>query len=263
MAFNMCHFINMKDKKVFLLNHSNIDDITHSRVKEFCYKRLNHEMIHLCYEDYIGRYIEKIYRKKWRFIRHNVNDYKLNYRKNHVSAEIAGFFENTGHIHVIFPGEMFFEEKIIQEIRSLDKSAYLKDKKIKIFIKNKKSTDQTDNVLIYSKYLNDDEYNFIFDSCDYVGIIYNPASYVYRSSGIFFDAVTFKKPIIYCKNMFFDEKVRQFGDIGLEYLNSMKGCFDSISQASYDIERKNMESVYQYYSNKNLLDDLRKIIESE
>ncbi len=266
-AFNVCRFAKTKDKKIYLLNHSNIDEVTRSKVKQFCYRRLRDEMVDLCYEEYIGRYIEETYDKKWCCMRHNVNDFKLEYKRNHVSEEIAGFFESadslSGHMYVIFPGEMFNEEKIIQEIHSLEKSSYLREKKIKIFVKNKKYAAPTDNVLLWHRYLNDDEYSYIFEHCHYVGIIYNPSDYVYRSSGIFFDAATFKKPIIYCKTLFFDDKVERFGDIGLEYSDSLKACLDNISQARYGIEEKHMESVYGYYSDINVLGDLNNMIGSE
>ena len=50
--------------KMYILNHSNIDDIRRSRVKRIAYNKLNKNITNLCYEEYIGNYIETHYNKK-------------------------------------------------------------------------------------------------------------------------------------------------------------------------------------------------------
>lgn len=259
-VFNILKIV---DKKIYsnlyILNHSNIDDVRNSRIKTFAYKRLNRCITNLCYEEFIGKFIQENYNKKWKLLRHNINNYKKLYYDID-NSKIISFFEKKDYTYISILGELAFKDQIFKELIQLEESGYLQRKKIKIFIKEKNICKETNNIIFFNKYLSDTEYSYVLDKSHYISIIYNAKEYKYRVSGIFFDAVTFKKPIIYRKSLFFQEIRDRFGNFGIEYKDCMREVIDCIFNNNYRQLCAIMDEIYDYYSDKNVKEDLIKII---
>ena len=259
-AVTLFNFIDwLKVKQIFILNHSNIDDIEQSKIKRILYARLNKSLIDVCYEKYIGEHIKNEFDKRWVRVRHNISNYKRIYDKSRVNTNIQTFFEDTSYIYFIIPGIISNSDSFMFQVQEADISGLLESKRLKVFIKHNSMKYNSSNVMCYNSYLSDEEYSFIFDKCHYVGIIYAD-DYKYRVSGIFFDAVTFKKPIIYVKNMFFEEQEKIFGDIGIVYSGALRESIDQINDIRYSKQKNIYEWINDYYSDEHLMTDLKAIL---
>lgn len=258
-GFNILHLITKsKYPRVYILNHSNIDDIDNSKIKQFAYRRLNKCITNIVYEDYIGEHIQKNYNKKWIKVRHNINNYKLFFRYDNVKNSIKDFFSDTNMKYIIVPGMLSNQSEFMNQIILLDKENYFTKHRIKIFIKAKAVRYKSNYIYCFNEYLSDDEYSFLFERCNYVSIIYS-SDYKYRVSGIYFDAVTFVRPIIFSSNMFFDCQRKRFGDIGINFTGILKDALDQITDERYEKEYKVIKEINNYYSDKNLKTDLQLI----
>lgn len=244
--------------KMYILNHSNIDDIRRSRVKRIAYNKLNKNITNLCYEEYIGNYIETHYNKKWKLLRHNINNFKKYYGKIN-NEDIVDFFD-ADYKYISIIGELSFKEKIFSELIELDDSGYLQNRHVKVFIKDKKITRKSQGVFVYNEYLSDNEYSYILDKSHYVLIIYDSNEYLYRISGIFFDAVTFGKPVIYSNCLFFESVYNRFGEFGIRYNGNIREVLNSISEEEYYRACMTIEKISRYYSDINVKNDLFNII---
>ncbi len=245
--------------KTYIYNHSNIDEIISSRIKNKMFNLISSDIHFVCYEEFIRNKVEILYQKQSIVIRHNISNYKKKFMLEKVRKELKQFFNDESFV-ISFPSTIYDQYNILSCIIKLDKSGYLRDHGIKIFIKRATSEYVSKNIMILNDYLTFDEYSYIFLKSNSIGIIYNPSEYVYRVSGVYFDALTFKKPVIYSKTLFFEDQVKRFGAIGSEYTQDMRKSIIDICNADYDELINNISKANNYYSDINVLSDLKGII---
>ena len=59
-----------KNRRVFLFNHNNIDQLLSSKIKAYCFRSLGDEFVHLSYEKYISDFIEYEFNKESKVVFH-------------------------------------------------------------------------------------------------------------------------------------------------------------------------------------------------
>lgn len=258
-VFNLCR---MKYKslfsKIFMLNHSNADEVLTSKVKGIAFAGIPKQITQIYYEDFIGAKMSDTFGVQYRVVFHNINDYKLlNNKENEVSQQLRKFFSDDNSIYIISPSSNEIDEEFYNRIIKLDKTGFFAKNKIKLFFKEKRINYKSDHVLFYNKLLSDNEYSFIFYKTYYV-LLYYSLSYQYRVSGVYFDAVTFCKPIIYNVNMFFYYQNKEY-NIGMPLSKeTIETTFDEIPKADYQTLSANMKHVKDGYSEDAILSQFRK-----
>ena len=132
--------------------------------------------------------------------------------------------------------------------------------KVRIFVKDKLLSRISKNLMIEKNYLSDDEYAFLVDSCHYLLLGYNAERYKHRVSGVYYDAITFLKPIIYSESLFFLDQNERFGDIGIRLVDNFKKVIDECLHADYAQIIENIKKVNRFYQDEMVLEDYKEII---
>lgn len=255
----LSHAFFIKGCKVFLMNHLNVDELETSSIKRLAFKSLPKNFTHIVYEDFIRDYVINKYNRKCLTLQHNLNTYKINALCP--NSKLKKFFESDkDSILFVAPSGNFLGNITLDEIIKLDKNGYFKEKKFRVFIKNKGIQYESDNLLITNEYLSDGEYTNAFIMADYIFLPYN-LSYKYRASGVYFDALTFCKPIIYSNTLFFMNQIERFGELGISLKETVKETFDGYSLENFEIHKSNINKARLYYSDDNYRNRIKSIIE--
>ena len=112
--------------------------------------------------------------------------------------------------------------------------------------------------MIINEYLSDDDYSFLMNASTYNLLLYEE-SYQHRISGVYFDSLAFKKPIIFNSNTFFDDQELRFGMIGIRFRN-FDTLFNDLKKANYEAFLHSIAKATNYYSDANVLEDYNNII---
>ena len=247
-------------KKMFILNHSNPDEVLSSKIKRFFYKYISDDIKNVFYEDYIGKKISEITDRKYYVLHHNLNDYKKNVSAYTViNDSLSRFFEDKA-LYLVSVSSNEIPKEIVEEILKLDRDGVLTHNNVKVFIKNKIHDFSSSNVLFYTDFLTDDEYSYIIQQSDYVMILYNDQTYRYRVSGVYFDAITFSKPIFHNENLFIEKQREKYGDIGVMVeKNKLEVAIQNVISTDYSKLQDNICSIREYYSNDCILKEFEEI----
>lgn len=266
-AFVMCAFRFKYKKlfqKIFLLNHSNADEILGNKIKKAAFQMIPSAVTNVFYEKYIGEKIQAYTKKSYKVIHHNINDYKmLCGKKEHVRKELLDFFGAEECLYVVSPSSNEIDMSFFDEIMEMDKTGVLSENKIKFFIKDKRVEYCSEHVYFFHEFLSDDEYSYVLKEASFVLLLYNEKTYRYRVSGVYFDAVTFQKPIIYSNNLFFEDQRRRFHDIGVLLDGSVFKCIEEIQKCNYSLYQMQMEAIREAYSGKELLKEFKEVLRDE
>lgn len=246
-------------RRVFLMNHLNIDELESSSIKRLAFKSLPKSFIHIVYEDFIRDYVKKQYKRKCLTLQHNLNTYKI--EVSCLDSKLKTFIESDkDSVLFVAPSGNFLNNITLDEIIKLDKNGYFKQKHFRVFIKNKGIQYASDHLLITNEYLSDGEYTSAFKKTDYIFLPYD-LSYKYRASGVYFDALTFCKPIIYSNTLFFRDQVERFGEIGISLKTTIQETLDGYCRTKYEQHKANIEKARLYYSDDNYRNKIKNIIE--
>ena len=247
-------------KRMYILNHSNPDEVLSSKVKRFFYDSISLEITNVFYEDYIGEKISEITGRKYHVIHHNLNDYKKKVCSNvNIHDSLKNFFKDKA-IFLVSVSSNEVSKDIVEQIIKLDKDGVLAEKNIKVFMKNKTLDFSSPNVLLYTSFLTDEEYAYVIEKSDYVMVLYNDQSYRYRVSGVYFDAITFSKPVFHNENLFIEKQRESFGDVGVMLeKNNLGVALQNVINADYKMLQDNISKVRECYSNACILKEFEEI----
>jgi hypothetical protein len=104
-------------KKLFILNHNNIDELLKSKVKKWVFNNIMAKINHLAYEPYIKKYLEEEYGKKAYLLSHPIPITKKNIGKKvfqifcpssggkAYNSEIVKFAKKNTNINFIIKGD--------------------------------------------------------------------------------------------------------------------------------------------------------------
>lgn len=245
------------ETKTFLMNHLNIDELSESFLKRLFFLFIPLSCVHVVYEDFIRDYVRRHFGRNTLTFHHNLNSYKRRYICN--SFPYQNFFEGEHMTYIVAPSGNSFNEVILNEIMALDDDGYLSNHNIRVFIKNRKIRYQSDHLIITNAYLSDDEYSYVLDKSSYILLPYD-LKYRYRASGVYFDALTFSKPIIFSGTLFFDNQEERFGELGLKIRHSIRETFDMLNSAALSIHERNIKIARQFYDDQNFQVNLNKLL---
>ncbi|MFC4100412.1 hypothetical protein [Paenibacillus xanthanilyticus] len=242
---------------IFVLNHMNIDEVVFNRVKRMFFKLIPMQIVHLNYASFITDYVKAEFKKKSGTIRHTLNTYKL----KDISCENDRLldFLNDEYKLIVAPSNNRLDKKLVEKLIELDQSGELEKSKVRLFLKSKDTKYQGNNLQIVNLYLKDSEFNFLVDRANYVFLPYIETEYFYRVSGVFYDCITFNKPIICSQMEFFKSMFDSSGKIGYMY-RSIKDLDlflrEGINSTPYSSFLHNMNALKKEYSDENIKSDL-------
>lgn len=246
-----------KQRRLYLMNHLNVDELSDSSIKRIAFKMIPKCFVHVVYEDFIKDYIEEHYDRRSLTLPHNLNTYKLFYKCD--DFKYKSFFEAGNDYIVLAPSGNIFDGDVIGEIINLDKDGYLVKRGLKLFLKSKGLHYESNNLIIADTYLSESEYSFAFENSTYIFLPYD-LRYKYRASGVYFDALTFSKPILYSDTLFFRDQEKRFGEIGITIKQSMKDTFDLICPENIEKHKRNITYARQFYSDDNFIKRINKYL---
>lgn len=175
----------IKQKTIFI-DHE-IGSTISSKIKLLFFKQINHRYVFWAFEDYIKDYLKEIVEIKNSIVvvRHPLPDiHNLNTKYICKERKQVVLFAPANSNNESFVKDLYENRDMIND-------------SMQIIIKNK-TTDYKDSKTIFFKdRLMDVEYKEKMSSCDAVLINYG-SNYNFRTSGVFFEAVKYRKPIIMC-----------------------------------------------------------------
>lgn len=247
-------------RRVYLMNHLNIDELEHSRLKRLAFKLIPSAISHLVYEDFIKEYTVKTYKKKVITFHHNLNTYKQSYICRDFKYKDFFRFADSG-ILIVSPSGNSLSIQSLNEMIELDKEGFLTKNKIYVFIKSRQVHYYSSNLIIENIYLSDGEYSFVLSAAKFILLPYD-LSYTYRASGVYFDALTFCKPVVYSEALFFRDQKDRFGEIGIAIKESMKATLECLLNDEYQVYKNNINMARHFYCDESFRMNLKKLIES-
>ena len=184
--------LNTKRQKVMFIDHE-IGSTVNSKIKLWFFTGINKDYTFLAFEDYIKDYLKDVVKLQnpISVVRHplpkldkldevHTDAIEKSDKKNLILYAPANS-NNEDFIRFLFE----HRDELSSDIRIVIKSKLIayEDEKLKIFNEN----------------ISDDEYKRQMRKCDAVLINYGQ-NYNFRTSGVFFEAVAYRKPIVLCVN---------------------------------------------------------------
>ena len=205
---------------IFLMEHYNVDDIASSSMLCHYLNYANH-VHHLVFAPFIGDYINSlgVDREKIHFIHHPL--FTIN---NPMTKREKSDFTN-----VLCPG-LSNDESIIESVIEYErKNGTLEKNNIRIVLRtNKENNDVPVSIHFLRGFLSKDDYESLYNTSDYVLVIY-PSSYRFRFSSVILNSMT-KHKVLLGNNIdivrYFSEKYPQ----NCLLFNSVKEFFEIITE---------------------------------
>lgn len=236
--------------RVLFVDHG-ISDIGKSRVKKFFWNRLDLALELIVLEPYIKKYMEekvRIKNKIW-VVPHPLPSIEFEkYRKNNSNNKKLIFAPGLGN-------DEGFINYLITNYQNIPEN-------YEIIIRSRKQSVKCGNLTVYEKRIDDDEYYGNFLKSEYVLLPYTD-HYNYKTSGVFFEAVYIKKPILLRNNNTLKYYNKMFPGI-ITTFDKYDDFFQLINQ--YDrtegINEDVFEESLEYYSYISIREKLNRILEN-
>lgn len=256
--------VNNKWGSVYLLNHLNIDEIKKSRIKKMFFYLIPKKITHLCYEDFITERVLEDFKRKAITIRHNLNFYKIIENEGiEVNSSLKNWFDNED-LKLVALSNNKVDHDLIELLIELDRKHYFKERNIRLLIKNRDLEYEGSQIKLTTKFLSEADYSYSMLKSDYVFLPYQAAKYDLRISGVFFDSITFNKPVICANTRFFEFIFKKFGAVGYKYSRK-----EELLAVLNNLENKVPESfqnvvnmIKEYYSDDNVRSDFENLLDS-
>ena len=196
-------------------------------------------------EEYISEYVNKVIHKQTRILYHPI------FVKDHISTPSETdedlIFAPSGGNDVEFIQDLYSKKGLISG-------------KIKIVIRNSQFQYIGDRLIIYSKPLQSDEYYDYMSKAICILIPYEK-TYNYRTSAIFFEAMTNGKPVIILRNNTLSHLAMKFPRVAF-LINSCDEIENVLNQIR-DINKQEFANVLNHYSDQVILKQFENICRSE
>lgn len=237
----------IKQRCVFI-DHG-ISDLPESNFKKFFWKNINSKFEAVLMEEYVEKYVKNIIKAKnktW-LIHHTLPVIETNILDNYTNF--------TDKYIIYAPGESN-DEKFIEDLIKI--SSYIPDT-FKIIIKSKKTTFDSDTLFVYNRRLNDIEYFGLMDKSTYVLLPYE-SNYNYKTSGVFFEAVFFNKPVMLHANntlVYYKEK---FPNI-IECFNDLKNMLELLHNTVIKkVNKEEFVNISYEYSDEKIKEQIQNML---
>lgn len=241
------YFVLLKNKSsIYLLNHR-ITTLTTSAIKRLFFKHIPSKINLIAFEDYIKDYlIDEIKVKNKVFIYYH----PLSPRSKDRSSQ------PSEHVDIFAPGYSN-DEAFVRELisRSEEINKICAEEKIILTIKTSSINYQSPNFVVTNRFFPKDEYNDLMKNSSVIAQFYSE-KFKYTTSGVFFEAVSYGKPIWSLTNNFINNQkhkflpsIRIFKD-GTEFINLLKEFSEGELQKTDNID--DYYQVYQQLQRKQL-----------
>lgn len=247
-----------KCRNINLLVHNNIDEVNISTLKKHFFQAIPQYIKLIAYEEYISDYIIKDFKKTSITVHHQLNSYKLNYSREFDRKKIIDKFWDEKYIKILLPNINFLTQSNIKNIYSI----ISENKNIRLITKSESKQYESGNILYFGNHWSEEEYAYLFDVTDYIMIYYDSRFYNFRISGIFFDALTFKKPVIYNEIPFFKNiEIQTNVEFGFKIStnDSLKFVienFENLHDSKKEIFKKSIFELQQRYTDEIILNEI-------
>lgn len=111
-----------------------------------------------------------------------------------------------------------------------------------------------------------DDFNEAMNNITYACYPYPANSYKFTASGAIFDAIKYLKPIVYIKNDYFDNILKDAGNIGYrceneeDFINTIKKISQLKDNNVYSLQVMNLKRLQSKFSYESILTDLQEIV---
>ncbi len=254
-AITFSIIMNNIKQKVLYIDHE-IGSTVANKLKLYFFKHINPQYKFIAFEDYIKSYLKKIKGFKndvtvIRFPLPKTDEIENNICINDNERSNTNFF--------IFAPAINNDEEFVQFL--VDNKERI-SKNIKIEIKSKLISVNSDNLLVFCDRIANEQYKDNLRRCNAILINYG-RNYNFRTSAVFFEAVRYKKPVILCINntlkyyaQKYNEMVWSFNDFE-EFLSKQ----DELCEFMRKTSSKSFENVMNDYTDDVVTKGILKALE--
>jgi hypothetical protein len=168
--------------ETFIIHHQNTDELNNS-VKLNLFKKNMNKIKHIVLEEFIRNFLTSevgVKKSNAFYISHPLSNYDttLEKIKSNSNKKLLVGLSNSN------------DEELIKELISSEKyKNMLRDKEINIVLKSKKYEFKSENIRVFNKFLERDEYDNYIRNADYFLMLF-PATFKYRMSGTLIDSLS-------------------------------------------------------------------------
>lgn len=237
-TFSFCIRIPYKNN-VIAVCHNNVDYIQTSSVKKNLFIKASQKVHFVSLNNSTSKYFDKIGAKHY----------------NGFHGTICMDVNREDSDIIFMPVNDCLDQNVLCYINSEEFSNFLDKKGLKLYIKKKFVKNEHPNIVALSNYIEQQEYEELMLSAKAVLLPYDSSCYMYRSSGLFYEALGLRCTIIAPKQPNFEDEMHE-GDHGIylyETPNDIPQIIDDIIDTGINVSYNN---VY----NKMNIDILTKIV---
>ena len=169
--------------KVYVIEHNNIDQIVLNKVKSWFYQRINNEITHIAFEKYITTFLQVKYGKKTLYLPHPFYKYSNN---------------DFGKNKVIFSPSSTYKESVAEKLIE-----FCKKNDYYLIAKGKQE-------VISERIIVRPFFNNYYQNIEKSTLIFISNFFLYRVSGVAFDALAYGRPIVGFRSLFLEELKKQY-----------------------------------------------------
>jgi hypothetical protein len=207
----------------FILHHKNIDELN-NKIKKIIFKTYMNKVNHIVFEDYFKEYLIKeigVNEKLVHVIPHPVFDSETS-NGNEIIYDCIGLSNSN---------DESFIKKIIDEER---KNGYLKNANLQVVLRSKKYQFDNGNLKVINGFLPKEEYDSYFKKCKVV-FIPLPDNFIYRVSGVMYDALSNHKIVIANKVPIVNQYEKKYPNICIG-INNVNEFFEKVLELKFNEE---------------------------
>jgi hypothetical protein len=240
---------NLHDSRVAFIDHG-ISNAKNSLTKRFFWKNIDRNLEVVVMEDYIKDFLYKdlnIKNKIWT-VHHPVLKKVKNESVNNMSSKT-----------IIFAPSLSNDEEFIKNLIK-NSSEILNN--IIIYIRSKNINYKNENLIVYNKRISKERYNDLFNKCKYVLMPYDN-NYNYKTSGVFFEAISFKKPILIRNNNTLVNYKKRYPNIIILFENVDDLLLKQKKIIKENFSNELFSKIIKDYSKDNLKLEIEKMIKEK
>lgn len=192
--------ISKYEHEILVLEHNNIDQLKGSIIKRMCYRGINSKVVHMCFESYISKHIKNFYGKTTVVFPHPITR--------------ATSFDNKESLASVFAPSSDSDFHFLSEIAEV-----CVNNKIYFYSKANDLFNNSEYVRTEKYFSN---YHEIFS---HSLIILISVDYEYRVSGVFYEALSYGKKVLFKDCLFAREMKKIYPDT--VYISSDQ-CLDKV-----------------------------------
>lgn len=245
------------DARILIFNHNNIDALKNSKIKKFFFKLINNQVEHIVYEDFIKKYIKTLHvgNKVW------VNHHPIDLEKNENRVNSKSKSDNK---LLIYAPSSSNDDIFIRKLINYNNRKKVLNDKIRLIIKSNNINFEDEQLKVINDRVSYENYISNFKKSDFISLLFED-DFEYRVSGVFFDALAFKKRLLFKENKFSRYYINKYPELGYCYTD-VKSFISTINDLTKKEnkkinDKKNIfDKIYEDYSRNKISNELSIIL---